>query len=195
MPWSVFSLTARRWVSQGRGPHQLWPCCLGLPTRLHLLQHLRRQRPLHHHYHRVGHRRNVGLLLTRKLHRSDTPGRHRTNCLEMAATSDRTLAAIGNQRAQPASLSAEQRHDEPARIGRRSTSVPVATLFRSSADARAAVLRVRSFRSRDSGSSNHLDALFQNRSDVGRWIGLWSLEAGPRHDEILTDLLRTSCIG
>jgi len=112
-----------------------------------------------------------------------------------AATSDRTLAAIGNQRAQPASLSAEQRHDEPARIGRRSTSVPVATLFRSSADARAAVLRVRSFRSRDSGSSNHLDALFQNRSDVGRWIGLWSLEAGPRHDEILTDLLRTSCIG
>ena len=75
-----------------------------LPTRLHLLQHLRRQRPLRHHYHRVGHRRNVGLLLTRKLHRSDTPRRHRTNRLEMAATSDRTLAAISNQRVEPASL-------------------------------------------------------------------------------------------
>ena len=51
---------------------------------------------------------------------------------------------------------------------------------RTSANARAAVLSVRSFRSRDSGSSNHLDALFQNRSDVGRWKGLRSLQAGPR---------------
>jgi hypothetical protein len=34
----------------------------------------------------------------------------------MAATPDRTLAAIGNQRAEPASLWAEQRHDEQARI-------------------------------------------------------------------------------
>ena len=50
-------------------------------------------------------------------HRSDTPRRHRPNRLEMAATPDRTLAAIGNQRAQPASLWAEQRHDEPTRIG------------------------------------------------------------------------------